>query len=244
MLGRTHALSGAVAGAAVALLVIRADMAHVAVAAGLTAGAAVLPDIDHPDATVARSFGLITRVFAWLVEKVSGGHRHGTHSLAGIAAFTAAAWAADHYRHLLAGKVVLGLLLVLITASGLRALKIGGHFADLLAIAGVAAMMWFRYDLAAVPWAIGAGTASHIVGDMLTDEGCPLAWPLSKARVRLLPEPLAFTTGTRPERWLVAPALVVALVWLLLASGGVRIGFCPRVTARLSAVGRTVTLGC
>lgn len=220
MLGRTHALSGAVAGAAVALLVTRADAAHVAVAAGLTAGAAVLPDIDHPDATIAHSFGFITRAFAWLVEKVSGGHRHGTHSLAGIAAFTAAAWAADRYRHLLAGKIALGLLLVLIVASGLRALKIGGHFADLLAIAGVAAMMWLRYDLAAVPWAIGVGTASHIAGDMLTDEGCPLAWPLSKDHFRLLPEPLAFTTGTRPERWLVAPALFVALAWLLIDAAG------------------------
>ena len=32
---------------------------------------------------------------------------------------------------------------------------------------------------------------------------------------RLLPEPLAFTTGTRPERWVVAPAMVAALAWLV-----------------------------
>jgi hypothetical protein len=34
---------------------------------------------------------------------------------------------------------------------------------------------------------------------MLTKEGIPIAWPLSRVHVRLLPEPLAFTTGTRPD---------------------------------------------
>ena len=104
---------------------------------------------------------------------------------------------------------------MLVLAAGLRALKIGGHFADLLAIAGAAAMLYYGYDVALVPWAIAAGTATHLVGDMLTNQGIPIAWPLSRQHVRLLPEPLAFTTGTRPERWIVAPLLLVALVWLV-----------------------------
>jgi membrane-bound metal-dependent hydrolase YbcI (DUF457 family) len=57
------------------------------VSVALTAGAAVLPDIGHPDSSIARSFGPGTRAFAW----VSGGHRHGTHIIAGTAALTAAA---------------------------------------------------------------------------------------------------------------------------------------------------------
>ena len=189
--------------------------AHLAVVAAVTAGAAVLPDIDHPDATCAREFGFVTEAFAWVVEHISGGHRHGTHSLAGVAAFTGAAYAAEHYRHTLGGKIGLGLLLVLVLAAALRALKIGGHFADLLAIAGAAAMLYYGYDLSLVPWAIAAGTATHLAGDMLTNQGIPIAWPLSRQHVRLLPEPLAFTTGTRPERWVVAPLLLVALVWLV-----------------------------
>jgi membrane-bound metal-dependent hydrolase YbcI (DUF457 family) len=104
----------------------------------------VLPDIDHPDGSVAYSFGYVTKGFAWLIEHVSGGHRHGTHSLAGIAAFTGAAYVADHYRRTLGRKIALGLLLVLVLAAG-----------------------------------------------------------------------LAFTTGTLPERWLVAPGMVVALGWLV-----------------------------
>lgn len=219
MLGRSHALSGAAAGASAALF-LHASPLRLAVAAGLTAGAAVLPDIDHPDASVARSFGFVTRSFAWLVEHLSGGHRHGTHSLVGIAAFTAGAGLADAFRLTLAGRVALGLLLALVIASGLRALKIGGHAADLLAIGATAAMLWWSFDLAAVPWIIALGTATHIAGDMLTDEGVPLCWPVSRQHFRLLPEPLAFTTGTRPERWFIAPLLVVILVWALVVDAG------------------------
>lgn len=97
-----------------------------------------------------------------------------------MAAFTGAAYAAEHYRHTLGGKIGLGLLLVLVLAAGLRALTIGGHFADLLAIAGAAAMLYYGYDVALVPWAIAAGTATHLVGDMLTNQGIPIAWPLSR----------------------------------------------------------------
>jgi membrane-bound metal-dependent hydrolase YbcI (DUF457 family) len=146
---------------------------------------------------------------------VSGGHRHGTHSLLGVAAFTGAAYAAWHYLYTPAGKVGLGLLLVLVFASGLRALKIGGHLGDLLAIGAAVAMLRSGFGVAGVPWAIAAGTATHLVGDMLTNEGIPLAWPLSRVHFRLLPEPLAFTTGTRPERWVVAPLMLAALVWLV-----------------------------
>lgn len=215
MMGRTHALSGLVAGVAVGQFVWHLDSVHLAVAAAVTAGAALLPDIDHRDASCAGSFGFVTKAFAWLIEHVSGGHRHGTHSLAGIAAFTEAAYAAEHFRRTWGGKIGLGLLLVLVLASGLRALKIGGHFGDLLAIGGAAAMLYSGFGLAGVPWAIAVGTAAHLAGDMLTNEGIPIAWPFSRRHVRLLPEPLAFTTGTRPERWFVAPMMTAALVWLV-----------------------------
>jgi membrane-bound metal-dependent hydrolase YbcI (DUF457 family) len=214
MMGRTHAVSGLVAGGAVAQFYWHLDLPHLAVAAAVTAGAAVLPDIDHPDASGAASFGFVTRAFAWLIEHISGGHRHGTHSLVGIAVFTAAAYAAGHYLHTLAGRIGLGLLLVLVLASGLRALKFNGHLGDLLAIGAAAAMLYYGYGVTAVPWAIAVGTATHLAGDMLTVEGIPVAWPLTRLHVRLLPRPLAFTTGTRPERWLVMPVLLAALVLL------------------------------
>src|SRR5215469_15979690 len=160
MMGRTHALSGLVVGVAAGQFVWHLNPAHLAVAAAVTAGAAVLPDIDHPDATCAREFGFVTEAFAWVVEHISGGHRHGTHSLAGIAAFTGAAYAAGHYRQTLAGDIGLGVLLVLVFASGLRALKIGGHAGDLLAIGGAQAMIGSGFGVTGIPWAIAVGTAA------------------------------------------------------------------------------------
>ena len=44
--------------------------------------------------------------------------------------------------------------------------------------------------------------------------GIPIAWPLSRVHFRLLPEPLAFTTGTRPELLVVDPILSGALLVL------------------------------
>jgi len=39
-------------------------------------------------------------------------------------------------------------------------------------------------------------------------------WHLSPAHLAVAAA-VAFTTGTRPERWVVAPLLLVALVWLV-----------------------------
>ena len=71
----------------------------------LTAGAGVLPDIDEPGSTIARSYGFLTETFAWIVHHLSGGHRKGTHSVIGVLVFTAGAWAAVHFDHSLAGKI-------------------------------------------------------------------------------------------------------------------------------------------
>lgn len=45
------------------------------------AGAALLPDIDHPKARISNSFGPLTRGLAHFVETIAGGHRHMTHTL-------------------------------------------------------------------------------------------------------------------------------------------------------------------
>jgi hypothetical protein len=58
------------------------------------------------------------------------------------------------------------------------------------------------------------GCSTHIAGDMLTDSGCMLGFPVSRQRFHLLPEPLAFTTGTRPELLIVDPILFGTLLIL------------------------------
>lgn len=208
--GHTHALAGAVTGAVTALYVLHLPLAGSLMLTGLTAGAAVLPDLDHPEATLAHCFGFLTKLFAELVGKISGGHRKGTHSLLGVATFTGLAWLAVTFRHDLAGRIGLCVLLSLVIAGGLYALRIGGHKADLLAIAAAAGMAVTGYGLALVALATGLGCAIHVGTDMLTDSGCPLLLPLSRYRFRWWPEPAAFTTGTRPEG-----ALAFALVLVL-----------------------------
>src|SRR5690349_22514575 len=103
MLGRDHALSGAVVFAALAPS-MHVTAAHLAAGVVLGAGAGVLPDIDHPDSTIARSFGFLTEAFAWVVRRISGGHRRGTHALIGITVFTAGAIASGRYQ--LSGKPI------------------------------------------------------------------------------------------------------------------------------------------
>ena len=213
MLGHTHALSGLVAGTA-AGLVLHAGTSGTADLAVLAAGFAVVPDLDKCGATVSRSYGFLTEMFAWVIGRVSGGHRHGTHSIVGVGVFTGLAWLACTFDRDIAGRAGLGVILAIGFASGLRALRLAGHLADVLAIAGAVAVCWTGWHLALIPVAAAAGTAIHILGDMLTVEGCPLAWPLSDRHMRILPYPLAFTTGTWREHFVVTPLLFVALVWL------------------------------
>src|SRR3984957_9217773 len=135
MLGRDHALSGAVAFAALAPA-LHVHEAFLAAGVVLTAGAGVLPDIDHPDSTISRSFGFLTEWFAWVVDRISGGHRHGTHSLVGIVVFSAGAYFAGLYQlsgpKAAAGHLVFtwhivpaALVLALLYSAALRALHIG-----------------------------------------------------------------------------------------------------------------------
>lgn len=198
MLARDHALSGALAFAAAAPLL---HVTGVGLLAGavFAAGAATLPDIDEPGSTISRSFGFLTGAFAWLVHKASGGHRKGTHSALGIAVFTAA-WAAVAASAHLAGKIVSGVMLGLVLAAGLRALRVAGHHGDALALAAAAAAIYWHAGLALVPARVAFGTAAHIAGDELTHGGCPLAWPFSGHEFHLLALPLRFTTGRFAER--------------------------------------------
>ena len=237
MLGRDHALSGALVFAALATSLHVRD-AYLASGVVLTEGAGVLPDIDHQDTTVSRSFGFLTEWFAWVVERLSGGHRHGTHSLLGITVFTAAAYGAGLFqlsepKPVAAGHLVFSwhlvpaaLIMALLYSAALRALRIGGHFGDLLGIAAALVTCFTGADLTELPvgsWHVpllatvtALGTAAHIAGDELTHGGCPLFWPASMHEFHLLPRPLQFTTAKLAETWIVFPLLLAGLavaVW-------------------------------
>ena len=214
MLGHSHALSGGVTGLATGILLHMSAPATAALA-GFTAGMALLPDMDKCGSSPARSLGFLSEAVAWTIAKLSGGHRHLTHSVLGVAIFTGLAWVACYYRADIAGKAGLALLMTLTVSGGLEALRLArSHVADLIGIGVAAAEIWYGYGLRLIPLAVLVGCCTHIIGDMLTDSGCMLAYPLSRHRFHLLPEPLAFTTGTRPELLLVDPLLTAAVVVL------------------------------
>ena len=86
VLGRDHALLGAVAGVGLAEPVARLAHTHlppgqVAAAGAICAGFALLPDIDEPGSTVSRRLGPVSEAVAAVTNKLAGGHRKATHSL-------------------------------------------------------------------------------------------------------------------------------------------------------------------
>jgi membrane-bound metal-dependent hydrolase YbcI (DUF457 family) len=214
MLGHSHALSGAVTGVATGIF-LHMPLGQTTALAGFTAGMALLPDMDKCGSSPARCLGFLSEAVAWIIGRLSGGHRHATHSFLGIAIFTGLAWAACHFRADWGGKAGLALLMTLSVSAGLEALRVvRGHAADIIGIGVASWEVWYGYGLRLIPLAVLVGCTTHIVGDMLTDSGCMLAFPLSKQRYHLLPEPLAFTTGTRPELLLIDPILTGALLLL------------------------------
>jgi membrane-bound metal-dependent hydrolase YbcI (DUF457 family) len=211
-LGHTHAIGGAATAAAAAEFSLHLPATGALALAGLTAAFATLPDLDTKGSCAARALGWLSEAFGWLVERVSGGHRHGTHSVLGVAVFTTATWLACIYRHDLASRVALAVFLTLAIAAGLRALRLHGGLADAGGAAAAAAIAFAGPGLALVPVACGLGCAAHIAADMLTTAGCPLAWPLTLRHFGL-PRPLAFVTGTWRETCLVVPVLLISLGW-------------------------------
>jgi len=233
MLGHSHALSGAVTGLGTGLF-LHMSLPQAGALAGLTAGMALLPDLDKCGSSPARCLGFLSETVAWIAGRLSGGHRHATHSFLGIAAFTALAWVSCHFRGDWGGKAGLALLMTLSVSAGLEALHLArGHTADVIGIGVAAWEVWYGYGLRLIPLAVFLGCSTHIIGDMLTDSGCMLTFPLSRQRYHLLPEPLAFTTGTSPELLIVDPLLTAAL--LVLSSWATDPAF---VTAQWHALAR------
>lgn len=199
-MGPTHAMSGAVLGLAAAA-VIPASLGGPTTAVGaltfaaLTAGAALLPDIDSPHATVSKTFGFLSVGVAHVCENAAlsvydvtksgrdndrdNGHRTATHTvwfalLVGIAV-TVLVW--------LFGKPASVAVLFVMLGLALRGLfPEWSSKSDWLAItavaAGAAAAVWMWQPQMAGAGALGLtvtmGIIAHILGDALTKSGVPM----------------------------------------------------------------------
>lgn len=94
MMGPNHVSLGALIGLG-AGIAVGLPPGSVALFTVQTAGFSVLPDIDHPDSGIAHCMGPFTKTLARLVNKLSGGHRRGTHSWFGVGCFTYLGFAAS-----------------------------------------------------------------------------------------------------------------------------------------------------
>jgi membrane-bound metal-dependent hydrolase YbcI (DUF457 family) len=154
----------------------------------VTAGAALLPDADHRNATIAHSLPPFSNAMCIEVGKISGGHRHGTHSILGLAFFVLVAvvagmWTAtvEPFGLIFPGA---GILTVLLASFAAKALKFipdtMRKFPWVLGLAVGAFITFFApQEQFWFPLAVGLGATVHILGDMLTTGGCNLMWPLA-----------------------------------------------------------------
>ncbi|MEU3452205.1 metal-dependent hydrolase [Micromonospora sp. NPDC006766] len=228
MLGRTHAVSGAagwLAGCAgLAAAGCPPSGYAVAVGAVVAAGTALIPDIDHPESTIAHTLGPVTQVTAEGVQALSGwllgrscrhcaarpprgGHRGLTHTgvfavLVGVLAGVAG-WLAGPAGGLTVVWIGTGLAVRAVLPYRQRRRHVA--FAVTVLVTAAAA----AFAPAPVSWwwvgvPAGWGTLAHTLGDGCTLSGVPLAWPWYVRGCRWthlgIPHALRFSTGHTSER--------------------------------------------
>lgn len=191
-MGAAHAVTGAAAWLAIAGtvpgtlgLVPHVDGPALAVGTVVAAGAALLPDIDHHNGTIAHSLPPISNWVAKVSEKLSGGHRQGTHSLVGLGVAMVGALAVGPLQGRVGDLGIIhvgsGVGALLLSAFALRTLRVtrgrwGAWLASLALAASVVIFgadnwLWF-------PTAVGVGYIAHLVGDFVTAGGIPIFWPI------------------------------------------------------------------
>jgi membrane-bound metal-dependent hydrolase YbcI (DUF457 family) len=195
MIGRNHLITGATGFLLIGdptLSLIGEHLSFPQTLAGtvLCAGAAMLPDYDCPPSTVSRSLGPITEAISHVVAKVSGGHRHGTHSLAaaGLVGLTTSALMASPWKQP-AGLMIAFFLVALVVRVLLH--KRGLHCA-LWSIGATVALAQFAPIGSWMIAVIALGYLLHLAGDLITPSGVPLLLPVSKKSFSL---PLIGHTG-------------------------------------------------
>lgn len=231
LLGRQHCLCGLLAGVGLVAVVPAAPWTVKILGVAVTGGAALLPDLDKPGSTAARSLGPITGLLARGVDRLSltiyeatrlpgdpsgrtSGHRLWTHTPAcsllvgGVTGLLGVA-------HPVALAAWLGLLCGLL---GL-ALRVAGFG---LALAGGLLAWWVLTQDIGWSWlyavAVTLGSHVHREGDWVTPAGVPRRlWPLPKngRRWDMVSTPATFPAGgpveTGPVLFLIVIALVVSV---------------------------------
>ncbi|WP_046472082.1 metal-dependent hydrolase [Allosalinactinospora lopnorensis] len=221
MMGHSHALSGVVGWMAVVPLVqgqeffgVRFDLGPGEVVAGslVCAGAALIPDLDHKNATITKTYGLATKALSALFNWLFGGHRNGTHSLLFAALMGAITQALALWSELAVQIFVFLLIGIAFNGLGLGMEKnrVASEIINALLTAGITLALFANgVDYSWMGLAVAFGCLLHFAGDIATRMGVPLLWPLSGYRVG---QNIGFDTNGPAERNVVTPLLTVGVV--------------------------------
>lgn len=245
-MGVSHATSGAVLGLAIAgyvpVLVGAAEptAGSVLTFAAVCAGAALLPDLDHPASFATRRFEIFTWLSKYLIRPLSGlvyrltrgrrdtgkgKHRGLTHTIVGALLLGGAINLASMRW---GTPVLVGTLFVCIAL----AIKGLDHLVPGPPSLVIAAGLTFAIEeyvpggtAGTAGWlgtAVALGMVVHSIGDAVTESGAPLLWPLPIRQRRWYPigspRILRFRAGGTVETRLVAPALTVAAVLMAIVT--------------------------
>ena len=233
MLGRDHALLGAVGFLAAAPAVYHfagvatPEPATLAVGALTCSGFSLLPDIDEPGSTISRKLGPISRGVSEVTRRLAGGHRQATHSLAFAAAVGFGCWAALRWHPATAATVIV-VAATLLVARLVIPLGLGRIFGVGLVLAAGAGWWAWTHPWPALPAIAAAGVVAHLLGDAITVEGVPFLWPV-RWRAAL---PLVGHTSSMRETILGTALSVglVALTWVRLAAPALSGVHLPKLT--------------
>lgn len=251
MMAAGHVLTGVAAGMYATSLAGQGATGTLLAGALVCAGASLLPDVDHPDATAATTFGGLSRAVAarvaWAGRAVheltrtrwdrpsEDGHRTVTHTLVFAVLAGVTAWAL--------ARVFAPLVLLPTTCLAVR-----GVMPDSLSRIRLVRVVTVAVLGTALGWFVGSrlpsahpalwigglvalGCFVHCLGDSLTRAGCPWLWPLPILGRRWFPiggpRFTRFRAGGPVERWVVVPLLALGA----LVIGGLLV--VPQVVAGL-----------
>lgn len=252
VMGPTHSMSGAASGLLFASLLPASwggpeTVPEAFVFAGITAGAALLPDLDLPGSTLARSFGPASDIVSRVIENTSQafynmtktrkdkdighGHRTATHTLWWAAAVSIACGAAVAAF----GKTAAVILLFLLLGFAMRGLapdwsKKQGWWAITAMSAAAAIVVWTTVPTSASGPAMGAavfvGILTHLAGDAVTKQGIPFLGGVVAVNGKrwwdfALPGPMRLRAGGLADQVLLAAFTVIAggLAFNLVSAG-------------------------
>lgn len=236
MYGITHAATGWCAGLLLAPLLEAHALPQAIVLATIAAGAALLPNLDHPEGRQSRLLYLPTAGLSAVVQGLSrglyyltrgryddfGGERHFiTHTLvfAGLLGVGVTWWVSVAHTWAVVAVLVLSAVFVVDALGDWLLPFVAGAVLIALVNAEEMAALSPRLGIA-----VGVGCLVHCLGDGLTREGSPLLWPLPLGGQRWReirpPALVRFEAGGVVELTVLLPTLVVLGVLLLPGATG------------------------